>query len=86
MQAGGTYTSAEWPSMMRRVDCSFTSNCTSCARMCRNSTQTQRYAYLALSNGDHHFAVGRVTNLDSMRNASAMAFYRGKVVAVTPVE
>ena len=36
--------------------------------------------------GDHHFAVGRVTNLDALRDASAMAFYRGKVVAVTPVE
>jgi len=36
--------------------------------------------------GDHHFAVGRVTHLDSPRDANAMAFYRGKVVAVTSVE
>lgn len=33
--------------------------------------------------GDHHFSVGRVTHLDSPRNSSAMAFYRGKVVHVT---
>lgn len=36
--------------------------------------------------GDHFFAVGRVTHLDSPREANAMAFYRGKVVAVAPVE
>ncbi len=36
--------------------------------------------------GDHHFSVGRVTHLDVLREANAMAFYRGKVVAVMPAE
>lgn len=36
--------------------------------------------------GDHHFAVGRVTHLDVLREADAMAFYRGKVVSVTAAE
>lgn len=36
--------------------------------------------------GDHHFAVGRVTHLDTHREANAMAFYRGKVVHVAPNE
>lgn len=36
--------------------------------------------------GDHHFSVGHVTHLDVLRDADAMAFYRGKVVAVTPAE
>lgn len=36
--------------------------------------------------GDHHFAVGRVTHLDDSGSGDAMAFYRGKVVAVTPAE
>lgn len=36
--------------------------------------------------GDHHFSVGRVTHLDALRDANAMAFYRGKVVAVMPGE
>ena len=36
--------------------------------------------------GDHHFSVGRVTHLDVLRDANAMAFYRGKVVAVMPAE
>ena len=36
--------------------------------------------------GDHHFAVGRVTHLEVLREANAMAFYRGKVVAVAPAE
>jgi flavin reductase (DIM6/NTAB) family NADH-FMN oxidoreductase RutF len=34
--------------------------------------------------GDHHFAVGRVTHLDSAGDENAMAFYRGKVVPVAP--
>lgn len=34
--------------------------------------------------GDHHFAVGRVTHLDAAGDENAMAFYRGKVVSVTP--
>jgi flavin reductase (DIM6/NTAB) family NADH-FMN oxidoreductase RutF len=36
--------------------------------------------------GDHHFAVGRVTHLDSAGDENAMAFYRGKVVPVSPAE
>lgn len=36
--------------------------------------------------GDHHFAVGRVTHLDSAGDENAMAFYRGKVVSVSPAE
>ena len=34
--------------------------------------------------GDHHFAVGRVTHLDTHGDENAMAFYRGKVVPVIP--
>jgi 3-hydroxy-9,10-secoandrosta-1,3,5(10)-triene-9,17-dione monooxygenase reductase component len=34
--------------------------------------------------GDHHFAVGRVTHLDAAGEENAMAFYRGKVVSVSP--
>lgn len=34
--------------------------------------------------GDHHFAVGRVTHLDAAGEEHAMAFYRGKVVPVSP--
>ena len=33
--------------------------------------------------GDHHFSVGRVTHLETNRDANAMAFYKGKVVHVT---
>ncbi len=36
--------------------------------------------------GDHHFAVGRVTDLDAAGTENAMAFYRGKVVSVLPAE
>ncbi|MFM2115740.1 MAG: monooxygenase [Actinomycetota bacterium] len=36
--------------------------------------------------GDHHFAVGRVTHLASAGDEDAMAFYRGKVVPVSPAE
>ena len=36
--------------------------------------------------GDHHFAVGRVTHLEVLRETNAMAFYRGKVVEVASAE
>ena len=36
--------------------------------------------------GDHHFSVGRVTHLETIGDENAMAFYRGKVVSVSPAE